>query len=61
MSMICIPLSVGLLIGNPIAGSLIRYGWVAMQVFCGTSIFIAAICLTAIRLTKVGTKLRSVS
>ena len=44
MSMICIPLSVGLLIGNPIAGSLIRYGCVAVQVFCGTSIFIAAIC-----------------
>jgi len=56
--MLLIPLSIGLLIGDPIAGAISASGWVGLQVFAGTVGVAAAVCALAVRATKHGWKWR---
>ena len=54
MGMLFVPIAVGLLVGNPIAGALVRNGWVDLQAFCGATVACAGICVIATRFAKVG-------
>ena len=54
MGMLFIPLSIGLLIGNPIAGALVENDWVSLQTFCGATLAISTIFLVATRVAKDG-------
>lgn len=49
--------SLGLLIGNPVAGVLLGKGWIAPAMFCGTCNVLAAACIFTARINKVGWKL----
>ena len=60
MSLACA--GIGILVGNPIGGALIdpeKGEFVKMQVFCGIVIAVSGVIMTFARLTKVGTKLRT--
>ena len=52
--MIFVPIASGLLVGNPIAGAILKHGWDGLEIFCGTSVFIAVVFITAARVAKVG-------
>ena len=53
--MMTVPMAAGLLIGNPIAGVLIRNGsFVGLQVFCGATVMAAACFLAAARVSIAG-------
>lgn len=54
---------VGLLIGNPIAGAILRGGggWVGLQAWAGTLIAVSAGCMMGARWTKFGGGLRTVA
>ena len=54
---------VGLLIGNPIAGAILRGGggWVGLQVWTGTLIAVSAGCMVSARWTKFGYGLKTVA
>ena len=54
MGMLFIPIAAGLLVGNPIAGALVRSGWIDLQAFCGTTIACSGICVICARIAKVG-------
>ena len=54
LGMICIPLSIGLLLGNPIAGAILRHGWPGLQVFCGVCNVTAALFVVGTRIAKNG-------
>ena len=56
MGMLFVPIAAGLLIGNPIAGALLRSGWVDLQAFCGAVVACSGICVLCARLAKVGLK-----
>ena len=55
--------SVGLLIGNPIAGAILRDGggWIGLQAWAGTLIAVSAGCMVGARWTKFGGGLRTVA
>ena len=47
--------SLGLLIGNPVAGVLLDgYGWIGPAMFCGATNLLAGICVIAARFNKTG-------
>lgn len=46
--------AMGLLIGNPVAGRLLEYGWIGPTMFCGTANVLAAVFIVAARVNKVG-------
>ena len=54
MGMLFVPVAAGLLVGNPIAGALLRNGWIDLQVFCGAVVAFSGICVAAARCAKVG-------
>lgn len=58
IGMLFVPISIGLLIGNPIAGALVKTNWVSLQCFCGTTLAISSIFLVATRVAKDGWALR---
>lgn len=47
MGMLSIPMAAGLLIGNPIAGAILRGSWTSLQAFCGAILGLSTICLVA--------------
>lgn len=49
--------SIGLLIGAPIAGALLRSGWLSLQSFCGGTLLAATLCLVAVKTVKDGWKM----
>ncbi|KAL9085409.1 MAG: hypothetical protein Q9159_004698 [Coniocarpon cinnabarinum] len=53
MGMLAIPMSLGLLVGTPIAGSLLHSGYLSLQLFCGATVVVAI--LTTV-ITRVGLK-----
>lgn len=57
MTMPMIPISIGLLIGNPIAGAILPYGWHALQGFSGASVLVCTLTAFAARVVKVGVKI----
>ena len=58
MGMLFVPISIGLLIGNPIAGALVEVNWVSLQTFCGATLAISTAFLVATRVTKDGWALK---
>ncbi len=54
MGMLFVPIAVGLLVGNPIAGALIQSGWIDLQAFCGATVACSGICVVIARVAKVG-------
>ena len=59
IGMLSIPTAIGLLIGNPIAGAILKSGWVNLQAFCGAVVGISTLCMIAARVAKVGMGIRS--
>jgi len=57
LGMAFIPMSVGTLIGNPIAGAILKSGWTGLQAFCGGIMMCAGILAIAVRITKHGLKI----
>ncbi|TKA69549.1 hypothetical protein B0A55_06559 [Friedmanniomyces simplex] len=54
-SMMMLPMAVGLLVGNPIAGALIHNGsFERLQIFCGATVMAATCLLVATRLSITG-------
>lgn len=52
--MLFLPISLGLLIGNPIAGAILRSGWRNVEAFCGVTIVVSGGFLIATRIAKTG-------
>ena len=52
--MLFLPISFGLLIGNPIAGAILRSGWRNLEAFCGATIAVSGGFLIATRVAKAG-------
>lgn len=46
--------ALGLLIGNPVAGVLLGYGWIGPAMFCGAANVLAALFIVAARVKKTG-------
>lgn len=49
MGMLSVPMAIGILIGNPIVGAIRPASWVGLQIFCGATVGLSAICMTAAR------------
>lgn len=58
MGMLFVPIAAGTLVGNPIAGSLLRSDWVDLQAFCGAVVACSGICVLGARFAKVGTRFK---
>ena len=52
--MLFLPISFGLLVGNPIAGAILRSGWRNLEAFCGTTIAVSVSLVFATRIAKTG-------
>ena len=53
--MFTVPMAIGLLIGNPIAGSLVHgTDYTDLQIFCGATVIGAALFISLARLAKTG-------
>ncbi|KAI9757034.1 MAG: hypothetical protein M4579_003603 [Chaenotheca gracillima] len=57
LGMVFLPSSIGLLIGTPIAGAILKSGWPGLQAFCGVAVGISGLCIVAARIAKAGPKL----
>lgn len=51
--------SVGVAIGNPIAGALLEHGWLGLQVWAASCLALGALFMAAARVSKVGWSLTS--
>ena len=58
MGMLFVPIAAGLLVGNPIAGALLRSGWMDLQAFCGAVLACSGLCVLSARIAKVGWNLK---
>ena len=58
MTIPAIPLSIGILIGNPIAGAILPHGWLALQSFAGVAVALCTLLVLGVRFVKVGINLR---
>lgn len=54
MGMLFLPTALGLLIGNPIAGALLRNSWQALEAFCGILLALSTCALIAMSVTRYG-------
>lgn len=54
LSILFMPAAAGVLIGNPIAGAILKNGWTGLQVFCGTCIAAAVLLAIAARVARTG-------
>lgn len=54
LSLLFLPASVGVLIGNPIAGAIVKSGWTGLQLFCGTCIAVCVLMAVVVRSMLVG-------
>ena len=59
MGMLVVPIAIGLLVGNPIAGALNPKVWVDLQIFCGGIIALSGVCVVIARIAKVGWKVKA--
>lgn len=60
MGMGCAAVSLGLLIGTPVGGAILRHGgWTALQSFGASALVISAISVVATRVSKAGWRLRT--
>ena len=61
ISMIFVPISTGLLIGNHIASIILKYGWLGLQIFCGTYVMLSVVSITTARVARVGWALKEIA
>ena len=54
LGMLFVPISIGLLIGNPIAGALVKSDWTALQSFCGAALAISGVMMSVTRVVRGG-------
>ena len=54
LGMLFIPMSLGYLIGNPIAGIILGAGWVPLQVFCAGTLLACAAVMFIVRVRLEG-------
>ena len=59
MGMLFLPTAVGLFIGNPIAGAILKTNWVGLQVFCGATVGLSTASMFVARFIKVGAGVRA--
>ena len=59
LGMLFVPMAIGPLIGNPIAGAVLDHGWVALQAFCGATTVFAVLLALALRIMKAGIRLKA--
>ena len=50
MGMICFPTAIGFLIGNPIAGTILKRSWTGLQVFCGGTMVLATLGVLVVKI-----------
>lgn len=48
MGMMCLPTSIGILMGNPIVGAILRRCWIGLQLFCGLNATVASMILASV-------------
>ncbi|PQE32817.1 MFS monocarboxylate transporter protein [Rutstroemia sp. NJR-2017a WRK4] len=58
LSMQLLPVSAGILVGNPIAGALESYGWIYLQVFTGALLMASFIIVAIVRFLMYGKSLK---
>ncbi|KAH6675788.1 MFS monocarboxylate transporter-like protein [Halenospora varia] len=56
LSLLFLPASIGVLIGNPIAGALLESGWIGLQAFCGTCIAMSVLLAILARILSRGVR-----
>lgn len=49
IGMLSVPMAIGVLIGNPIVGAIRPVSWIGLQIFCGATVGLSAICMTIAR------------
>ncbi|KAJ2980241.1 hypothetical protein NUW58_g6998 [Xylaria curta] len=54
LGMSCAAVGLGLLIGTPVGGAVLRAGWIALQTFGGSALLLSAILIASSRIAKVG-------
>ncbi|KAF2179128.1 MFS general substrate transporter [Zopfia rhizophila CBS 207.26] len=54
LTMLQVPSAIGLLIGNPVAGAILKRGWVGLQCFSAATVIVGALLTVAARISKVG-------
>jgi MFS family permease len=54
MGMACTVVSLGLLVGTPVGGAILKHGWTSLQAFGGAALLLSAIAIAASRIAKVG-------
>jgi hypothetical protein len=54
MGMASAVVGLGLLIGTPLGGAVLKSGWTALQCFGGASLLLSAMLFTGSRIAKVG-------
>ena len=59
LGMICLPTAIGFLVGNPIAGTILKYSWTGLQVLCGGAMVLATLGVLVLRFIKVGDDFRA--
>lgn len=53
LGMLSVPMALGLLVGNPIAGAMVGLGrFLGLQLFCGCTVILSALLLAAGRVVK---------
>ncbi|KAK6607542.1 major facilitator superfamily transporter [Botrytis cinerea] len=58
LGMLLIPISVGILVGNPIAGALESYGWIALQTFTAALLMASFVVSIVVRVLMYGKSLK---
>lgn len=46
--------AIGFLIGTPIAGAIVKSGWVGLQTYTGATLILSTVIMTIARISKVG-------
>lgn len=49
-----VAIAIGLLIGNPVGGALLKHGYLGLQVFCGVAILVGLAALVIARVFETG-------
>lgn len=59
IGMICAFCSIGMLLGSPLGGLVLRHGWASLQAFAGAMLVAGSIAIWGVRYLKVGFTMRA--
>ncbi|TEY24294.1 hypothetical protein BOTCAL_1408g00010 [Botryotinia calthae] len=54
LGMLLIPIALGLLFGNPIAGAISSHGWMGLQLFTGGAVLLSTVVIVIVRVVMYG-------